>query len=255
MTPIVDGISGNTALVTGAAQGIGRAIAVALAQAGASVGIMDLQKAKAEVVADEIRRANRWAVAIAGDVTAPVDHSAALAALDAAPAGPVTILVNNAGIQRSAPFLETNASDLETLIEVHLRGAFLLTQAVARRWAISGVRGRVVNIASIAGTVQFPGFGAYSIAKSAVRGMTGALALELAPLGIRVNAVAPGYIDTEMDSTRSDPAARARRVATIPRGRMGTPADIAAAVMFLASEAAAYITGHTITVDGGFTLQ
>jgi NAD(P)-dependent dehydrogenase (short-subunit alcohol dehydrogenase family) len=251
----MNGLFANrTVLVTGAAQGIGRGIALAFAHEGASVGIADLQRQKAQIVAEEIGRIGRYALDLSCDVTSERDRSRILAELESSSAGFPRVLVNNAGIELGGPLLETDPSHLERLLDVHVKAAFGLAQEIARRWVATGVRGAIVNVASMAGAVHFRGLAAYATAKSAVRGMTGALALELAEWGIRVNAVAPGFIDTEMDSTRHDVEARARRIATIPAKRLGTPEDVAHLVVFLASEQSAYITGQTVTIDGGYTL-
>jgi NAD(P)-dependent dehydrogenase (short-subunit alcohol dehydrogenase family) len=247
-------LADRTALVTGAAQGIGRAIAIALAREGASVCLIDLQAGKAAAVAEEIVNTGRCAMAVGGDVTSEADRTRALAEFETSSAGLPDILINNAGIERGGPILESSLADFTRLLDVHVTAGFALAQLLARRWVAGEIRGTIVNVASIAGAVYFPGLVGYATAKAAVRALTGALALDLAKWGIRVNAVAPGYTDTEMDSTRGSPEARARRIVTVPAGRMGTPEDVAALVVFLVSERASYITGQTVTVDGGYTL-
>jgi glucose 1-dehydrogenase len=189
-----------------------------------------------------------------GDVTSEADRARALDSIGGTEAGFPDILVNNAGIERQAPFVSTTFEDYDRHKQVLLDAVFFLTQSVVNAWMESKTSGTVLNIASVAGDVHFPGLAAYSTAKAGIRGMTGALALELAPFSIRVNAVAPGHIDTEMSSVKNDPGATARRVASIPAGRLGTPEDVAGVAAFLVSERASYITGQTLTVDGGYTL-
>jgi NAD(P)-dependent dehydrogenase (short-subunit alcohol dehydrogenase family) len=244
-------LESRIALVTGAAGGIGRAIAARLARAGARPVLLDVDRDGVDAAAAALGA--HGAVALVTDLTADSERAPALDRLAAAGLLP-DILVNNAGLQHIAPFVSTPAADLERLLAVNVQAMYSLTRELAGRWIAAGRRGVVVNIASIAGAVHFPGLSAYSITKAGVRGLTGAVALDLAPHGIRVNAVAPGHIDTAMSTVRNDPVALARRVATIPLARLGQPEDVAEVVAFLASDAASYVTGQTITVDGGFTL-
>src|SRR5262249_4701707 len=149
----------------------------------------------------------------------------------------------------------TSASQVEQLLAVHVVAGFDLARLFVREWIERRIAGAIVNIASVAGAIHFDALSAYSTAKSAVRGMTGALAVDVAPPAIRVSAAAPGHIDTEMSTVSNDPERLAARLASIPAGRLGRPADIAALAAFLASDRASYITGQTVTIDGGLTLQ
>lgn len=248
-------LSGASALITGAAQGIGEAIARRFAREGARLGLLDIQGEKLAAVAESIVAGGGLAVPLVGDVASETDRARALARMEASPAGFPEILVNNAGIQRIVPFLSTLEEDFDRLADVHLKASFFLTQQVAERWSRDGTTGAVLNIASVAGDVHFRQLAAYSMTKAGLRGMTGALALELASRGIRVNAIAPGHIDTEMSTVRGRPEALARRLATIPAGRLGAPEDIAALAAFLVSDRSAYITGQTVVIDGGYSLQ
>lgn len=245
----------RTVLVTGAARGIGRGIALASAEAGARVFLVDVDLAGAEDTARTIVCLGGSALASYCDVSDVASRDAALDAAARSPFGTPDILVNNAGVQVVGDPLTLNEDAWRQTLAVNLEAPFRLTQSLAREWVARGVDGAVVNIASIAGRVHFPLHAAYSASKAALRALTGALALELAPHGIRVNAVAPGHIDTAMSLVARDPIARAERLREIPLARLGTPDDVASVVVYLASRRAAYVTGQTVTVDGGYTLQ
>jgi NAD(P)-dependent dehydrogenase (short-subunit alcohol dehydrogenase family) len=248
-------LRGRTALVTGSAQGIGRAIAIRCAGDGAAVWLVDMrhQAGKLAAVAAEIRDAGGIAACIEADIT--LDRAAILDTVLRGSFDFPTILVNNAGTQFFGSFTATRPGDVEQLLAVHVVAGFDLARLFVREWIERRVAAAIVNVASVAGSIHFEALSAYSTAKAAVRGMTGALAFELAPHGIRVNAVAPGHIDTEMSTVSNDPERLAARLASIPSGRLGRPADIAALAAFLASDRASYVTGQTVTIDGGLTLQ
>lgn len=250
------GLDGQTAVVTGAAIGIGRAIALRLAQEGCRVGLFDLDADGAEATAGAIRAAGGTASVAIGSVTRRDDVDRALAEIEH-DLGTVDMLVNNAGILRPAPFVETTEKAWRDTLSVNLDGVFHCCQAVlpgmlARR------QGRIVNMASFAGKKGQPNIAAYCASKFAVIGLTQSIALETAEQGIRVNAVCPGIIvNTGMRDELEDynashglPAVDARTQA-IPMKRAGTPEDIARVVAFLLSDEAAYMTGQAINVTGG----
>jgi NAD(P)-dependent dehydrogenase (short-subunit alcohol dehydrogenase family) len=245
----------RTVLVTGGARGIGRAIAAAAAAAGARVVVVDIDRVGAEETARTIAGTGRSALAVPCDIANEAARRALLAAVSASPLGWPDVLVNNAGVQLVATALALDDDAWRQTLAVNLEAPFRLTQLLAREWVPRTIAGAVVNIASIAGHVHFPLHAAYSISKAGLRALTAALALELAPHGIRVNAVAPGHVHTAMSLVARDPRALAERLREIPLARLATPEDIASVVVYLASPRAAYITGQTVTVDGGYTLQ
>jgi len=244
-------LSGKVALVTGAQQGIGRAIAIALALDGADVGVNFLDEpSAAERVADEIRSLGRRALAVQADVAQAASVEAMVAAVVDA-LGPPEVLVNNAGVFPRASFLELQEPEWDHVLGVNLKGSFLCAQAVARALVASDRPGAIVNISSSAVRGDARGVH-YSASKAGVVGLTRAMALALAPHRIRVNAIAPGLTDTAQPrygNTEEQLAARARE---IPLGRMAQPEEIARVAVFLATSEACWITGELIHVNGGF---
>jgi 3-oxoacyl-[acyl-carrier protein] reductase len=241
-------LQGRIALVTGAAQGIGRAIALELTKAGATVAVADINEVKLALVAKEIEALGGTAAAFRLDVSSEESiHDGAKAVLDRF--GKVEILVNNAGITRDGLVMSMKRADWDDVLGTNLTGAFLLTQALLRpmlknRW------GRIVNISSVVGRTGQAGQANYAASKAGLIGLTRSMAREFASRGITVNAVAPGYIETPMTAVL-DEKLRTSMLAAIPLGRAGTDQDIAQSVAFLASDAAAYITGHVLDVNGG----
>ena len=242
-------LSGKAALVTGANTGIGEAIAVALAQAGADVAVAG--RSEPTVTLGRIAATGHKAVSIRADLssTEPLGRvvTEALAGL-----GRIDILVNNAGIIRRADVLEFSEEDWDAVIDTNLKTLFFLSQAVARHMA-ERESGKIINIASLLtfqGGIRVP---SYAAAKSGVGGVTKAMANELAPKGIQVNAIAPGYIATNNTAALQADETRNRQILDrIPTGRWGKPEDIAGAALFLASPASDYVTGHILAVDGGW---
>lgn len=237
--------SAGTAIVTGAGSGIGRAIAVKLATDGYKVMVNDYRAELAEALAQEIGPA---AVSCGGDVSVEADVSAMVSATEAA-FGPVTHLVNNAGHVHQAPFVDLPVSEFDRMIAVHLRGTFLCTQAV-----LSGMLGRksgvIVNIASQLGQIGGVDLVHYSAAKAGIIGLTKALAREVSSLGVRVNAVAPGPINTPLVRALSEDW-RTAKAASLPLGRFGEPEEVAETVSFLCSSAASLYVGQTLGPNSG----
>ena len=233
----------KSALVTGAASGLGAAIASRLAQEGYRVAIVDTDERAARAQAGRLPDA----VAFAADVT---DEAAIESVLDAMGDVP-DVLVNNAGIVRFGPLLTHSVAEFRKVIDVNLTGTFIVTCAVARRMVTRG-SGAIVNITSIGGMATGTNAGAYPAAKAGAAKLTEQMALEWGPQGIRVNAIAPGFIDGGMSAGFfKDPKIRARRGNAVPLRRLGTPDDVAQAVLFLGSDAASYISGQHVAVDGG----
>lgn len=239
----------KVALVTGAGSGIGRSCALWLAEEGADVVITDLNLPAAERVAQEVRGKGRRALVVRADV-ADSDQVADLVQQATKEFGRVEILINNAGHAQPKPFTELTEADWDRMIAVHLKGTFNCTQAVikgmiSRRW------GRIISIASTAGLTGTPNHIHYSAAKAGIIGFTKALAKDMAPLGITLNAVAPGIIETPILSGVPEEL-KQLYISRTPVGRMGRPEDIAAVVAFLATEDASFITGQVISPNGGY---
>ncbi|HTJ30251.1 MAG TPA: 3-oxoacyl-[acyl-carrier-protein] reductase [Acidobacteriaceae bacterium] len=239
---------GRIALVTGASQGIGRACAIALAQSGATVALAARNEAKLAEVQAEIEAGGGQAAAFALDLASEESiKSASTAILNRF--GKVEILVNNAGITRDGLMMRMKRADWDDVLNTNLTGAFLLTQTLLRAM-MKNSWGRIINITSVVGRTGQAGQVNYASAKAGLIGFTRSLAREVASRGITVNAVAPGYIVTPMTEVLNEQQTTAM-LASIPVGRAGSPDEIAHAVAYLASEGAAYVTGHVLDVNGG----
>ncbi len=254
--PDLVSLQGQVALVTGAGRGIGRAIALRLAEAGAAVAISDMEADTAESVAVEVRGAGGTALAVAADVS---DEAAVKSMVRACTdeLGGLDVVVNNAGIFPPCPVLGMETAMFDRVIAVNLRGVFLCTREAAAAMVERGAGGAIVNVTSIdAIHPSMVGLAHYDASKHGVWGFTKNAALELAPHGIRVNAVAPGGVLTPGVEEMGGGSAEAVRAfsARVPEGRMGDPDDIARAVLFLASDLAEYMTGAQLVVDGGVLL-
>jgi glucose 1-dehydrogenase len=242
--------SGKVVVVTGAANGIGAACARLFVASAARVALWDVDEAAAHALAQTLGDAQRTLV-VRCDVARRADVDAALAATLAA-FGRIDVLVNNAGIFRAADFLEVSEEDWDAVLGVNLKGAFLVGQAVARAMAKTG-GGAIVNMSSVNGVMAIPTIASYNASKGGVNQLTRAMALALADRGIRVNAVAPGTIATELakSAVLTSAEAKERIMSRTPLRRLGEPAEVAAVCAFLASDAASYMTGEIVVVDGG----
>lgn len=245
-------LTGEVAIITGAARGIGRAIAVRFIEAGVAVCVADRDGAGAQRVATELERAGGNALAAEVDIAdrGQIDQ---LMDLVARRFGRLDILVNNAAHARYDFAVDLADEDWDYTLGVSLTGTFACAQRAARQM-IDGGGGSIVNITSMAARVGLARTVAYASCKAAVEGMTRVMAVELAESGVRVNAIAPGPIDTEFSREVVSDAGRAERMRRMPTGRFGTPDEVAAAALFLASPHAAGITGATLAVDGGYTI-
>lgn len=241
----------KTALVTGASKGIGREIALSFGREGYNVIIADIDEASLASVADEISAMNVKALAVKCDVSKKADVERMFKKV-VAKFGTLEVLVNNAGIYPFVPFMEMTEADWDKVMAVNLKSAFLCSQAAAKLMVTGG---RIIDVSSIASIVAFSGLVHYCASKGGVNAMVRALAVELSPKGITVNAVLPGGIETPGASQGMTSDVKKQTIGMIPLARMGQPADIAGAVTFLASDKASYITGQTIVVDGGWTLR
>lgn len=244
-------LDGKRALVTGAGRGIGLAAAAALAEAGAAVTLTARSGAEIEAAAAELRAAGHAAAALVLDVT---DQPAVAAAFAARPA--FDILVNNAGTNRPRPFLDVTEDDYDAIMGLNLRAAFFVAQAAARRMVADGTRGAILHISSQMGHVGSARRTVYCASKHGLEGLTKAMAIDLAPHGIRVNTIGPTFTETPL--TRpffEDAAFRDDTLRRIKLGRLGQVEDLMGAVVFLASDAAAMVTGTSLLIDGGWTAE
>ena len=245
-------LDGKTALVTGASRGIGRAIAIRLASEGAAVAINYAGNVKAaEEVKAVIEAAGGRAMLVQADVADSTAVDAMIKAVIEA-FGQIDILVNNAGITRDGLLMRMKEEDWDAVINTNLKGIFHCTKAVSKLM-MKKRYGRIVNMASVVGLIGNAGQSNYAAAKAGVVGFSKSMARELASRGITVNMVAPGFIDTDMTAVLPDKV-REAMVADIPLGKIGTPENVADAVVFLVSDQASYITGQTINVDGGMVM-
>ncbi|MCK3778857.1 2-dehydro-3-deoxy-D-gluconate 5-dehydrogenase KduD [Ensifer sesbaniae] len=246
-------LTGKTALVTGARTGLGQGMALALARAGADIAALGSSPMPetAALVRDAGVRFHELTV----DLSKRFDAARIVAEITATLGG-IDILVNNAGIIRRADLLDYSEEDWDRVLDVNLKAAFLLSQAVARHMVEIGREGRIVNVASMLtfqGGIRVP---AYAASKHGIAGLTKAMANELAPQRITVNAIAPGYMATDnTEALRNDPDRNAQISARIPMGRWGTPDDLATAVLFFAAPASRYVTGTVLPVDGGWLVR
>jgi len=241
-------LSGRAALVTGGARGIGRRIALTFAEHGADVGIVDIDEDAARATVAEITERGRRAIGQTCDVTSA---EAVKQVTDTVrnELGGLNIVVNNAGITRDTLLIRMKDEDWARVLDVNLTGAFHFTKAAARH-LMKADSGRIINIASVVGVMGNAGQANYAASKGGLIAFSKAVARELAPRGVTVNAVAPGYIQTEM-TAGLDAKAKEALLQGIPVGRYGTPEDVANGVLFLASDLASYITGHVLVISGG----
>lgn len=247
MSAVID-LTGQVCLVTGSTRGIGLSIARTLHGAGASVAVHGRDLARAQAVASEL---GERATAVAADVTSPDQVAAAWAAVEAA-LGPITVLVNNAGLTRDNLLIRLGEDDWDAVLDANLKGAFL-TMRLAAKGMMKRKGGRIINISSVVGLIGNKGQANYAASKAGLIGLTKAVAKEYASRNILVNCVAPGYIETDMTGALP-PEASAALLSAIPLGRWGQPEEIAGAVLFLASDLARYITGQVLVVDGGMAM-
>jgi len=247
-------LSGKVALVTGASSGLGVHFARTLASAGASVAVAARRADRLASLQAELAQAGAKSAAVDLDVQSADSIAAAFDATERA-LGPLDILVNNAGISIVKPALEMPEADWDSVVDTNLRGAWLMTQTAAKRWVAAKRPGSIVNIASILGLRTIGHVAPYNASKAGLIHLTRALAMEWARYQIRVNAICPGYIETEMNSAFWKTPAGQRLIDRIPQRRIGQPEHLDGALLLLASEAGSFMTGSILTVDGGHTVN
>jgi glucose 1-dehydrogenase len=245
-------LNGKVAVVTGASKGIGASIAEYLAAAGASVVVnYSSSKAGADAVVEKIKGKGSKAIAVQGNVAKP-EEIKKLFEETAAAFGKVDILINNAGLEKRADFWDVTEADFDAVLNVNLKGMFFVTQAVVRHLRQTNRPGKIINISSVHEELPFPHFASYCASKGGIKMLTRNLAIELAPNKITINSIAPGAIETPINTKLlNDPVKLKELLENIPLGRLGKPEDVAGIASFLASDESDYITGSTFFVDGG----
>jgi len=253
MTGLFD-VSKEIILITGASQGLGRQFARVLSAHGAAIALAARQTAKLNALKEEIAAKGGRAAAVEMDVT---DEASIASAIDAAELalGPITVLINNAGIAIEKPAVEQTEADWDAVIGANLKGAYFTATEIARRMIARKQAGNIINVASVLGFGVMKSLSPYTISKAGIVQATRALALELASQQIRVNAIAPGYIDTELNHHFWSTPGGEKLTKRIPQRRVGAESDLDGAILLLASSASRYMTGSVITVDGGFLLN
>jgi 3-oxoacyl-[acyl-carrier protein] reductase len=244
-------LENQIAVVTGAGRGIGRAIALKFATAGADIVAVDLKTDFVQETVEEVRKLGRKAWAVAANVSEAASVEAAVEQI-LKEAGRVDILVNNAGITKDGLLMRMSEADWDAVLDINLKGTFLFTKAFSRAF-VKQRSGRIVNIASVIGLIGNAGQCNYAASKAGVIGFTKSVARELASRGVTANAIAPGFIETKMTEALG-PEARAGLLKQIPLASLGQPEDVAAAALFFASPAARYVTGQVLAVDGGMVM-
>lgn len=243
-------LDGRVALVTGASRGLGEHFGEALASAGAKVAVTGRAMDRLTKLAERLGRVGATAAAFAMDVTKAEEVERTVSEIEAA-LGPIDILVNNSGVAVTKPALEMDEADWDLVVDTNLKGAWLVAKTVARQMAQRGEGGKIINIASVAATRVLGQVGPYCASKAGLAHLTRSLAVELARYDIQVNAIAPGYVETEMNKAHFQTEGGQRLIRQIPQRRLGKPADLDGALYLLASDASRFMTGSLIAVDGG----
>jgi NAD(P)-dependent dehydrogenase (short-subunit alcohol dehydrogenase family) len=247
-------LAGRTAVVTGASSGLGRRFAEVLAEAGAAVALAGRRLDRLQALAGDLERTGGRAFACTMDVTSLASIGAAVEAIEAR-LGPIDILVNNSGVSAQRPMGHYTEGDYDLVMDTNVKGALFVAQAVGRRMIDAKRAGRIINIASVAGLRVISQLGVYCMSKAALISMTKSMAVEWARHNINVNAICPGYIETEMNSDFWKTPAGQRLIDRIPQRRIGKPEHLDGALLLLASEAGSFMTGSVLTVDGGHTVS
>jgi NAD(P)-dependent dehydrogenase (short-subunit alcohol dehydrogenase family) len=245
-------MTGRTALITGGGTGLGRQFSLTLAEAGATVVLAARRRAPLEAVAEAVRRKGGTAHCLLLDVADRQQVDAALTSI--AHLGSIDVLVNNAGIAAGSSLLDMEEETWDQVLNVNLKGAWLVARAIAKQMIASGIRGSIINVSSVLGSAVQKGTANYPAAKAALTHLTRSMAVEWARYGIRVNALAPGYFATDLSTAYLQSARGSAMLGRLPQRRLGSPEELSGALLLLASPASNYMTGSVVTVDGGLSL-